>query len=69
MLFARRVIQRPVQSYRLLRTFGRHMKTTDIVKMLYSPFRRRTLTRKAELPGRMVDAGLQAPRRDTVSNS
>jgi len=69
MLFARRVIQRPLQTYRLIRTFSRHMKMTDIVKMLYSPFRRRTLTRKPELPGRMIDAGQEAPNRDTGSNS
>ena len=28
------------------------------------PFRRRTLTRKPELPARMVDQGLEEPQRD-----
>jgi anaerobic magnesium-protoporphyrin IX monomethyl ester cyclase len=63
LLFANRLFKRPLGTYRLLRTFGRHMKATDILKLLASPFRRRTLTRKPELPARMVDAGLEEPRR------
>jgi radical SAM superfamily enzyme YgiQ (UPF0313 family) len=61
LLFLRRIFQRPVRTWNLLRTFGRHMKTTDIIKLLASPFRRRTLTRKAELPARMIDLGLEEP--------
>jgi len=45
------------------------MKTSDIGKLLSSPFRRRTLTRKPELPGRMIDLGLKEPDRQTVSTS
>ncbi len=67
LLFARRIFRRPIQTYKLLRTFGRHMKTSDILKLLWSPFRRRTLTRKPELPARMIDSGLEAPRRDPVT--
>jgi radical SAM superfamily enzyme YgiQ (UPF0313 family) len=58
-LFARRVFRRPFGTYKLLRTFGRHMKTTDIFKLLYSPFRRRTLSRKPDLPARMMETGLK----------
>ena len=61
LLFASRLFKRPLGTYRLLRTFGRHMKATDILRLLASPFRRRTLTRRPELPARMVDAGLDAP--------
>ncbi len=50
MLFAQRLFLRPVQTIRLLRKLGRHMKTADILKLLCSPFRRRALTRKPELP-------------------
>ncbi|MEI8313442.1 MAG: radical SAM protein, partial [Verrucomicrobiota bacterium] len=57
LLFACRLIKRPLATYRLLRAFGRHMKTMDILRLLASPFRRRTLTRRPELPARMVDAG------------
>jgi len=67
LLFFHRVFKRPLQTWKLLRTFGRHMKTSDIVKLLYSPFHRRTLTRKPELPARMTDAGLGEPNRATDS--
>jgi radical SAM superfamily enzyme YgiQ (UPF0313 family) len=67
LLFARRIFGRPVQTYELLRTFGRHMNTSDIMKLIWSPFHRRTLTRKPELPAKMIDLGLEEPVRDTVS--
>ena len=66
-LFARRLLKRPIRTARLLRSFGRHMKTTDLLKLLSSPFRRRTLTRKPELPARMLDLGLAEPDRRTDS--
>jgi len=62
-LFLHRIFRRPVRTWRLLRSFGRHMKTTDILRLLGSPFRRRTLTRKPELPARMMDRGLVEPER------
>jgi radical SAM superfamily enzyme YgiQ (UPF0313 family) len=58
-LFARRILRRPFRTYKLLRLFGRHMKTSDILKLLYSPFRRRTLSRKPDLPARMIELGLK----------
>jgi radical SAM superfamily enzyme YgiQ (UPF0313 family) len=61
LLFARRILFRPIHTFKLLRTLGRHMKYSDIFKLLSSPFRRRVLNRKPELPGRMVDLGLTAP--------
>jgi radical SAM superfamily enzyme YgiQ (UPF0313 family) len=64
LLFARRVFGRPIRTWKLLRTFSRHMKTSDILTMICSPFRRRTLTRKPDLPARMIDAGLEEPVRD-----
>lgn len=63
LLFLHRILKRPVRSWKLLRAFGRHMKTSDILKLLSSPFRRRKLTRKAELPARMIDQGLTEPDR------
>lgn len=59
LLFASRLLKRPLKTLKLLRSFGRHMKGTDILKLLASPFRRRTLTCRPELPARMVDAGIQ----------
>jgi anaerobic magnesium-protoporphyrin IX monomethyl ester cyclase len=66
LLFLHRILKRPIRTWRLLRAFGRHMKITDIIKLLASPFQRRTLTRKAELPARMLDLGLAQPDRQTV---
>ena len=60
-LFFRRLFLRPIQTFKLLRTLARHMKVTDILKLLSSPFRRRTLHRKPELPARMTDLGLSEP--------
>ncbi len=63
LLFRQRLLGRPIQTWRLLRAFGRHMKTSDLLKLLSSPFRRRTLTRKPELPARMLRLGLDEPDR------
>jgi hypothetical protein len=35
-----------------------------MVKLLNSPFQRRTLTRKPQLPARMLDLGLDEPNRE-----
>src|SRR5262245_61814208 len=67
LLFARRIFFRPIQTFKLLRTLGRHMKFTDILRLLSSPFRRRTLNRKPELPAKMVDLGLTAPIRTAAA--
>lgn len=64
LLFARRIFGRPVRTFKLLRTFGRYMKASDILKLLLSPFMRRKLTRKPELPARMIDLGIEEPVRE-----
>ncbi len=58
-LFARRLSRRPFRTYKLLRLFGRHMKTADIFRLLYSPFKRRTLSRQPDLPAAMMELGLK----------
>ncbi len=63
-LFAHRIFLRPIKTFRLLRSFARHMKASDILRLLASPFRKRTLTLKPELPARMIDQGLTAPVRE-----
>jgi anaerobic magnesium-protoporphyrin IX monomethyl ester cyclase len=67
LLFGRRLFGRPLRTYNLLRTFGRHMKAWDILKLLLSPFRRRTLTRSSDLPAWMLEVGLKEPDRSAVS--
>ena len=63
-LFAHRIFLRPIQTFKLLRKFSRSMKASNVLKLLWSPFHKRTLTRKPELPARMIDRGLMAPIRD-----
>jgi len=67
LLFTHRILGRPIQTYKLVRSFGRFMKTSDILKLIFSPFRRRPLSRKPELPARMIDLGLEVPDRNAVS--
>jgi len=67
LLFLHRVFKRPIRTWKLLHTFGRHMKMADILKLLASPFQRRTLTRKPELPARMIDLGISEPDRQPIS--
>jgi hypothetical protein len=57
LLFVSRIVLRPFQTIRLLRRFGRHMKIADILKLLWSPFRKRTLTPKPALAAPMIDKG------------
>jgi radical SAM superfamily enzyme YgiQ (UPF0313 family) len=55
LLFAHRLFLRPIKTFKLLRTFARHMKTSDILKLLWSPFRKRALTRTPDLAATLVD--------------
>jgi radical SAM superfamily enzyme YgiQ (UPF0313 family) len=55
LLFAHRLFLHPIKTFKLLRTFARHMKTSDILKLLSSPFRKRALTRTPDLPATLVD--------------
>jgi hypothetical protein len=66
LLFFLRIFGRPIQSYKLVRTFGRYMKASDIIKLLSSPFRRRTLSRQPELPAKMINDGMKAPDRQAA---
>jgi radical SAM superfamily enzyme YgiQ (UPF0313 family) len=65
-LFAYRILRRPVSTFNLIRRFSRYMKLSDIGRLLASPFRKRALTRKPELPARMIDQGLEAPVRTSA---
>jgi radical SAM superfamily enzyme YgiQ (UPF0313 family) len=67
LLFARRIFGRPIQSFRLLRILGRNMALSDIAKLLASPFSRRTLMRKPDLPAKMMDLGIEEPTRARIS--
>jgi radical SAM superfamily enzyme YgiQ (UPF0313 family) len=60
-LFLHRLLRRPFQTFKLLRSFSRHMRKRDLLKLLWSPFVKRRLTLKPTLPARMMDQGLTAP--------
>jgi hypothetical protein len=47
--------------------FRQAYERSDIFKLLWSPFRRRTLSRSPELPDLMIDLRLKEPLRDIVS--
>ncbi len=63
-LFGYLALHRPMATYRLLRKFGRYMTASDIFTLLWSPFRKKALTRKPELPEWMIEQGLDAPIRE-----
>jgi hypothetical protein len=67
LLFVHRIFRRPIRTYRLVRTFSKYMKKSDIWKLLSAPFRRRTLSRKPELPAIMIDHDIKEPNRQAVS--
>jgi radical SAM superfamily enzyme YgiQ (UPF0313 family) len=66
LLFAKRIFMRPIQTFNLIRTFSRNMKASTIFKLLWSPFKKRTLTRKPELPAWMIENGMSAPDREAA---
>ncbi len=61
-LFGSRLLKRPLATFKLLSSFGRHMKAVDILKLLTSPFRRRTLTCRPELPAGLAASAPTEPR-------
>lgn len=62
-LFGYLLRHRPIATFRLLRKFGRYMTAKDIFKLLYSPFKKRTLTKLPDLPEWMIEQGLTEPTR------
>jgi radical SAM superfamily enzyme YgiQ (UPF0313 family) len=67
LLFARRIIGRPVQTIKLIRAFSRNMEMSDIIRLVSSPFRKRTLFRKPDLPEKMTRIGIDRPERGHIS--
>ncbi len=66
LLFARRIIGRPIQTIKLVHTLGRNMEISDIIKLISSPFIKRKMFHKPDLPARMIDLGIEEPQRDHV---
>jgi radical SAM superfamily enzyme YgiQ (UPF0313 family) len=58
LLFFRRIFGRPIQSYKLIRSFSRNMEMSDIFRLLSSPFTKRTNFREPDLPAKMMGRGI-----------
>ncbi len=67
LLFAHRIFSRPIGTFNLLRRFSRYMRKRDILKLLWSPFRRKQLFRKPELPERAIDEGFAVSTREETT--
>jgi radical SAM superfamily enzyme YgiQ (UPF0313 family) len=67
LLFARRIFGRPVKTFKLIRVLSRNMETSDIIRLISSPFSRRTLFRKPDLPARMIDLEIDELKKDHLS--
>ena len=65
LLFSRRFLFRPIKTFKLLRTFARYMKLSDLLKLLSGPFRRRVLTHEPNLTAKMIELGLKEPLRES----
>jgi radical SAM superfamily enzyme YgiQ (UPF0313 family) len=61
-LLLHRIVHRPLQTWRLLRAFGRHMALSDLLALISGPFRRKAPGSRV-LPARMVDAATETPTR------
>jgi len=66
-LFSRRIFGHPIQSYKLIRSFGRNMEMSDIFKLLTSPFTKRPYFHEPDLPSKMIDLGIKEPIRSQLS--
>lgn len=60
-LFRYRLIHRPVQTLGLIRKFSRYMTWTDLLKLILSPFRKKKITEKPDLPEQMIKKGQKEP--------
>ena len=56
-----KLLHRPVATLGLVRRFMRYMKFSDVVKLIGSPFRKKTFTYNPDLPEKMIEKGLDAP--------
>jgi radical SAM superfamily enzyme YgiQ (UPF0313 family) len=61
LLFRYRILRRPIKTFKLILKFSRFMKFSNVMKLLMSPFKKRTLTREPELPAVMIEQGLKSP--------
>jgi hypothetical protein len=61
LLFFRRIFGRPIQSYKLIRSFSGNMEMSDIYRLLSSPFSKQTNFSEPDLPEHMIGSGTKGP--------
>jgi len=54
LLFKYRILHRPLETYKLIRKFSQYMTWSDLLKLILSPFRKKKLTEKYDLPEMMI---------------
>ncbi len=60
-LFRYRLSHRPLQTLGLIRKFSRYMTWGDLLKLILSPFRKKKIMEKPDLPEQMIKKGLEEP--------
>ncbi|MBS0000949.1 MAG: B12-binding domain-containing radical SAM protein [Cyclobacteriaceae bacterium] len=61
LLFRFRLIHRPMDTLRLIRKFSRYMTWTDLARLILSPFRKKKILEKPDLPEKMIRDGKKEP--------
>ena len=61
LLFKYRIIHRPLETYKLIRKFSRYMTWMDLLKLIFSPFRKKKVTEKPDLPENMIRNDQNSP--------
>jgi radical SAM superfamily enzyme YgiQ (UPF0313 family) len=61
LLFKYRLLHRPVETFRLIRKFSRYMTWGDLFRLIMSPFRKKKITEKPDLPEKMIRQGQKEP--------
>jgi anaerobic magnesium-protoporphyrin IX monomethyl ester cyclase len=61
LLFAHRILIRPISTWRLLRTFLRFMKISELFRLLWSPFRRQKVDKKISVATKLTECAQHSP--------
>lgn len=66
LLIKYRILHRPLETYKLIRKFRRYMTWIDLLKLIFSPFRKKKLTEKPDLPEKMIKNEQETPMEQLV---
>ena len=57
LLFKYRIVHHPLETFRLIRKFSRYMTWYDLIRLILSPFRKKKIIEKLDLPEGMIRNG------------